>query len=104
MMANLILDENEISGYEDRKLDMNGGMGQKAQFALSQYTSRLDNLAGQGFGPNDTSTAHAVIDELRAQMRKIAETTDDVDSMIDDLVRVLKAEVLDKENKLADNI
>ncbi len=103
-MTYLKLEELEIKGYENKRLDMNGGMGHKAQFALSQYSSRLGNLAGQGFGPNDTSTAHAVIDELKAQMDKIAETSADIDSMIDDLVRVLVVEVLEKEDRIAKNI
>ncbi len=103
-MADLKLDENEITSYENHKLNRNGGLGPKTQFALEQYTSRLDNLAGQGFGPNDTSTAHAVIDELREQMRKIAETTADIDTMIDDLVLMIETEILEKENKLAKDV
>ena len=100
----LLLDDVEISEYESRKLNVTGGMGQKAQTALSDYTSRLGCIKGQGFGPSDTSNAHAVIDELYKQMLKISETTSDVDCMIDDLVRILKEDILDKEDNLADSI
>ena len=102
-MARLYMSETEILGYENKKLNMAGGMGPQVQFALSQYTSRLGNLSSQGFGPNDASTAHAVIDELIVQMNKIAEITDDLDDKIDDLVRVLEM-IIDKENKLADSV
>lgn len=100
----LLLDDVEISEYENRKLNVTGGMGQKAQTALSEYTSRLGCIKGQGFGPSDTSNAHAVIDELFTQMNKIAETTADVDCMIDDLVRIIQEDILDKEDELADSI
>lgn len=103
-MYDLILDDVEISEYENRKLNMNGGMGQKAQTALTDYTCRLGNIQSQGFGPSDTSNAHAVIEELRKQMIKISETTADVDCMIDDLVRIVKEDILDKEDNLADNV
>lgn len=103
-MADLILDDNEILEYENRKLNRNGGMGQKAQSALSDYTSRLGNIRCQGFGRFDSSNAHAVIDELLVQMKKISETTADLDCMIDDLIKMLKEEVLDKEDKMADGI
>ncbi|MCR5804054.1 MAG: hypothetical protein K6G47_07300 [Clostridia bacterium] len=103
-MYDLILDDVEIGEYESRKLNMNGGMGQKAQTALTDYTSRLGNIQSQGFGPSDTSNAHAVIDELLVQMKKISETTAEVDCMIDDLVRIIKEDILDKEDKLADSV
>ncbi|MCR5618143.1 MAG: hypothetical protein K6F83_07645 [Clostridiales bacterium] len=97
-MSDLLLDENEVYSYE--KLNKSGGLGKKAEFALSQYNSRLGNLSGQGFGPNDTSTAHAVIDELRTQMGKIEGTMAEIDSMIDDLVRILEVDVIERENAL----
>lgn len=103
-MPDLILDEEEIIEYENRKLCSNGGMGQKAQTALTDYTSRLNNIRCQGFGRFDSSNAHAVIDELLKQMNKISETAFDVDNMIDDLVETLKIEILDKEDNLANNI
>ena len=103
-MPDLILDEEEIIEYENRKLCANGGMGQKAQTALTDYTSRLSNIRCQGFGPLDSSNAHAVIDELLKQMNKISETTAEVDHMIDDLVEILKVDVLDKEDNLANSI
>lgn len=100
----LLLDDVEIREYENRKLNVDGGMGQKAQTALSDYVSRLGCFKGQGFGPSDSSNAHAVIKELYKQMNKISEVTADVDCMIDDLVRILNEDILDKEDKLADSI
>ena len=89
-MSDLLLDDAEIIEYESRKLNVTGGMGQKAQTALSDYTSRLGCIRDQGFGPSDTSKAHAVIDELLTQMNKISDATVDIDRMIDDLVRMVK--------------
>lgn len=100
----LLLDEAEIYEYESRKLSMNGGMGPKAHTALADYTSRLGCIKGQGFGPTDTSNAHSVINELWIQMNKIAEASADVDYMIDELARLLKEDILDKEDKLADSV
>ncbi|MBO7426425.1 MAG: hypothetical protein J6U23_12190 [Clostridiales bacterium] len=100
----LLLDDVEINNYENRKLNANDGMGQKAQGALLTYTSRLGCIQGQGFGPEDTSNAQAVIKELLNQMKKISETAADVDCMIDDLVRSLKEDILDKEDELANKI
>lgn len=103
-MSDLLLDDVEISEYENRRLNKIGGMGQKAQNALADYTSRLGNIRCQGFGRYDSSNAHAVIDELLKQMIKISETAADVDNMIDDLVNILKVDVLVKEDNLADHI
>ena len=103
-MPNLILDVSEISNYEDHKLNVEGGLGNKAHNAMSDYTSRLGRVVGEGFNPNDTSTAHAVLEELKNQMLKISEITDDLDRQIDDLVYILNDLVIQKENKLSDSV
>ena len=87
MSGILNLDENEIRQY--KKLDSTGGIGQQAEDAMFYYKSRLNLVSGEGFMDDDTSTAHAVIDELVVQTKEISEVIDSVDSMIDNLVYLL---------------
>ena len=103
-MPNLVLHVSEMNSYESHRLNMEGGLGNKAHTAVTDYTSRLGRVVGEGFYPDDTSTAHAVLEELNNQMLKISAITDDLDKQIDDLVYVLEDLVIQKENKYADSV
>ncbi len=95
------LDENEIRQYNE--LNSSGGAGPKIHDALVAYNSRLNRVSGEGFNDDDTSTAHAVIDELFTQMSTVANMIDDVDSMIDNLIHIISTCILDKEDEIADS-
>ena len=102
MSAITQLDENEIASYTC--LNAPGGIGPKLQFAMDSYTGRLGRVAGEGFYEDDTSNAHAVMNELVTQMRIISNTMDDVDSLIDNLIYVIKTGIIDKENETAETV
>ena len=102
MSAITELDEKEIASYTN--LNAPGGIGPKLQFAMDSYTGRLGRVAGEGFYEDDTSNAHAVMNELVTQMRIISNTMDDVDSLIDNLIYVIKTGIIDKENETAETV
>ena len=94
------LDENEFSDYRE----LNKGQGQQIKSAMTNYISGLKNARREGFGRRDTSTAHEVINELIVQMSSVSEVMDEVDLMIDNLVHIIQADILDREEELANQL
>ena len=94
------LDENEFSGYKE----LNMGQGHQMKDAMKSYISQLEIARNEGFGSRDTSTAHGVIDELIVQMSNVSEVMEEVDLMIDNLVHIIQADILDREEELANQL
>ncbi|MBO7453187.1 MAG: hypothetical protein J6U54_22880 [Clostridiales bacterium] len=96
------LDESEIMGFT--KMNSYGGTGSKAKDALDAYSSGLKAICADGFGADDESTAHEVINALQCKMEMIAKNMEDVDLMIDCLFEVIENEILEKEAQVAQTV
>ena len=96
------IDPIEMRAYS--KMSTDGHVGVQARSALDTYTTRLGNISGIGFNSNDTSTAHAVIDALNAEISTLSESMEMVDSMMDALIESIITDILDKEDELSKTI
>ena len=94
------LDENEFSNY----IELNKIQGHETKSAMMNYISSLKTVRNEGFGRRDTSTAHQVINELIVQMSSVSEVMFEVDLMIDNLVYIIQADILDREEELANQL
>ncbi len=93
------IQEAEVTNY----IPLSTGMGKKAHYSIDSCYQMLDKISKSGFGPNDTSTAHEVIDTLCSQLKMISESMADVDNMIDTMVDMIDKDIIKKENQLADS-
>ena len=91
------LDENELKSLPKMSADA----GFRAKSALDAYTSTLSGVSGSVFEKGDNSTAQAVIDSLNSEVKKIADSMSEVDSMLDSLLELIDHEILAKEDSLA---
>ena len=97
-MSNLTrLDEAELNSFPKMTVDA----GVRAKNALEAYGICLTNISGSSFGKKDTSTAHAVIDKLNSEIKTIADSMSEVDSMLDSILELIDHEIITKENNLA---
>ena len=96
------INPDDIRNYS--KISEGGGVGEQARKALNDYTSRLADIRTHAFKRDDSSTAHAVLDELYEEVTSLSETMDSVDVMLDTLINIIQEQILDKEDILADEI
>lgn len=95
---------NPIEMRSYTKMSQDGHVGVQARSALDTYTTRLGNISSIGFNSKDTSTAHAVIDALNAEISTLSESMEMVDSMMDALIELIVTDILDKEEQLSSTI
>ena len=91
------LDESEITGYSK----LSEGIGQKAESALLDYNVGLNYIVTNGFGSDDTSSIHDVVDALQSTVRSISGSMKEVDCMIDCLLEIIDNEIIKKEDSMA---
>ena len=96
------LDENEIKQY--RKLHSQGGLGEQVSNALKTYNMRMIDIKCNDFQANVNSSTKAAINELSAQMKNVAEEMEEVDIMIDCLLKAIEDSILDEEDRIANSI
>ena len=93
------LDENEIRQYKG--LHSTGEIGDQVNSALKDYRARMISISCNDFYNDDTSSAKKALTELNSQMETIVDIMTDVDFMIDNLIHMMQAGILDEEENRA---
>ncbi|MBO7424785.1 MAG: hypothetical protein J6U23_03850 [Clostridiales bacterium] len=77
------------------------GEGLKINNSLDSYSDGLINIENNGFGSEDSSTAHGVISALQDQALALDPFITDVNTLLDEAIGLIRSDIIEKEDTLS---